>query len=117
MRFPIDATPYVMVYSAIVFLCPWLIFTSYLLRELQVLRKHKLLRWLINTREWQSIQEFRKTNAESQYLYGKVKTWMKITLTFWIAGFVILGATLYLMDANDLLINHSKGIYGPDDRK
>lgn len=42
---------------------------------------------------------------------------MKITATFWLAGFVIIGATRYFVDANDLLINHSKGVYGPDDRK
>ncbi|MFQ5846553.1 MAG: hypothetical protein ACE5IQ_02645 [Candidatus Methylomirabilales bacterium] len=117
MNFPIDVTPYVMVYAAVVFLCPWLILASYLLRELRVLRKHGLLGLTTNAEVWNEIQSFRKTNPESKYLYGKVKQWMKITLTFWVTGFVILCAALYLLDANDLLINHSKGIYGRDECK
>jgi len=110
--FPIDLEPFILIYVFIVFLCPWAVFGSYLLRELQFLRKNDMIDWFSVTMEqWNKVNEFRRTNPESRYLYEKVKRWMLITLLCWVFGFAILAVTIGVMSANDLLIDHTKGIY------
>lgn len=103
--FPIDPTPYVVIYAVIVFLCPWAIYTSYLIRELRVLRRNDVIDWFsITGEQWQKIKEFRKTNPESRYLYGKAKQWMRLTFICWVLGFTILAITLVVLSANGLLL-------------
>lgn len=112
--FPLDPTPFVFAYVIAVFIFPWAVFCSYLIREWNYLKQKKVVGWLwVHPRQWSKIWEFRNTDPRSKYLFGKVKQWMFITFVAWVVGFVILGVTLYLLDANDLLINHSKGIYDP----
>ena len=60
---------------------------------------------------WKEVKAFRKENTKSKYLYGKVKRWFVITILSWVLGFIVLGITLFTLEQNNLLINHSKGIY------
>ncbi len=111
--FPINPTPYIFAYFVIVFLCPWFRFAVCFFSDLRYLRKSNELKLdefnFIKRRK--RIKKFRKENEQARKSYSKVKKWFVITLISWILGFVVLGVVLLILEQNDLLINHSKGIY------
>lgn len=94
--FPIDPTPIIIPYAIIVFLFPWLVFVYFCLR-----------RWGIISNKF---PRFDKTTDSDSI--GKIQIkWMLITFLCWFLGFALMAGTLFLLEENNLLINHSKGIY------
>jgi len=116
INFPIDPTPFVIPYAIIVFLCPWIIYGAYLIRSMMLFAREGLYRQHLFNRT-EARNEIRKTNPEIDHIYKKAIRWLIITLGMWIIGFTVLGTTLYLMEENNLLINHSKGLYAPNETK
>ncbi len=109
--FPVNPSPYILVYIILVFFCPWCIYGTYVIREIHFLRKHKVFIPFNIITTWKEVKKFRNKNAKSKYLYSKVKKWFVITIILWVLGFIVLGITLFTLEQNNLLINHSKGIY------
>lgn len=117
IEFPIDPTPFVIPYAIVVFLCPWIVYGSFILRELALISKSGIYKQHLGLKRYAVIREFRKNNPQANYLHRKAIRWGITTGIMWITGFIILGTTLYLMEENDLLINHSKGLYAPSENK
>ena len=114
--FPIDPTPYVNVYAVIVFLCPWLIFASWVVRHTLFIRRVRpSWFWWFGFAQWKEYAKFREQNPEAMAIWRGAMRWLMITAICWAIGLVVLAGTLFFMDRNDLLINHSKGIYGRDE--
>ena len=111
--FPIDPTPYVMLYIFVVFCCPWFIFSVSLTHELLYLRKNTSLGWsLLNTPSvMRAASMYRKNDPVAERLHNRVIRSLIFVATCWVVGLMILFLTLYFMETNNLLINHSKGIY------
>jgi len=111
--FPINPTPFVLVYAFIVFFCPWCIYIICLIRELRFLINNDIIHFfnLDFFKMWRITKQFRKNNPEAKYFYRKVKIWFVITLVSWLIGFFLLAITLYILECNNLLVNHSKGMY------
>ena len=117
IEFPIDPTPFVIPYAIIIFLLPWIICASFMIRNMAFLSKKGLLNWGLDFEKQKLAREFMKSDPQARSLYKQLKRWMIITIALWVGGFAVLGTTLYLMEENDLLINHSKGLYGPNENK
>ncbi len=107
----INIDAYVLVYSILVFFCPWCVFIIYVICELRFLSKNNVyVSFDLNPiRALQKVSKFRKENEKSKFLYGKVKKWLIIMLISWVIGFMILVITFFILDKNNLLINHSSG--------
>lgn len=90
MKFPIDPTPYVILYVFIFFILPFSV-----LSKNQIKYVYKLY-----------------FSERDEVLEKIVKKWFFITLISWVIGFFLLGLVLFILESNNLLINHSKGLYG-----
>lgn len=95
--FPIDPTPFMYIFAVVVFLLPWLIYMYHIFQHtkksgIKFIEEGFWVSWKV---------PLTKSN----------KKWFLITLICWVLGFALLGLTLYFLDQNNLLINHSKGIY------
>ncbi len=109
---PINPTPYVLIFIILVFLCPWSVLCTYVIYDVRILSKNNVFSFDLNPiRALRKVSKFREKNDKSKYLNEKVKKWLIITLISWVIGFLCLGITLFLLEKNNLLINHSKGIY------
>ncbi len=114
---PIDPAPFVIPYIVIVFLFPWIICAISMIRNVVYLAQNGLLYWGLNSEKYKLARQFIRTDPQAHGLYKQLKRWILITAVLWIGGFIILGATLYLMEEHNMLINHSKGLYGPNESK
>ena len=92
---PIDPTPYVAVYGVLVFLAPWLIFGSYIIRSLVYARGKgiSLFSWTGGA----EIRALRQTDSYAAFLHRRSLRWLVITLAMWIVGFALLGLTLFFL--------------------
>jgi hypothetical protein len=119
IQFPLDPTPYMIPYVIIVFLAPWMISASYIIRELRLAYRSGVLGELMvlppsafRARR-DIITRFFKTNTEVADLHKRLVRWCIVTIAAWVFGFLLLGAALFWMDQNDFMINHSMGLHGP----
>jgi hypothetical protein len=115
--FPIDPTPFIIPYAVVFFLLPWLIYVVLLFSNSFDLikkseKKYKLFIPFLSLKEANNIY---KSNSDSLKKYKKLKKWLLICVISWIAGFFLLALILFIMESNNLLINHSKGLYGPNE--
>jgi len=97
---PIDPTPYVAVYGVLVFLVPWLIFGSYIVRGLVYAHGQgiSLFSWTGGA----EIRALRRTDSYSAFFHRQSLRWLVITLALWVVGLVLLGLALLFL--------HRKGI-------
>ena len=103
---PIDPTPYVIPYAIVVFLCPWIVYASIIVRHCWLLKKNNISsNFLFEKSDDRAKRiEFLRTNQESLNLRRKAVRWMVIVLLCWIIGFAFLAGTLLVLGINDMLI-------------
>jgi len=97
---PIDPSPYLVVYGVLVFLVPWLIYGSFIVRALLYARSRGISLWSPAARE--KMQELRRTDSHAALLHQRTLRWFIITLAAWLVGFAVMCLTL--------LILHKRGI-------
>jgi hypothetical protein len=121
IQFPMDPTPFVIPYGIVVFALPWFITAVYALREMRLLyqagvmeQANKLSPFAFRERRALHLR-FLQQNPVAALIHRRAIRWGVATLTAWVVGFALLGATLFWMDRHDLLIDHSRGLYGPDE--
>jgi hypothetical protein len=92
---PTDPTLYVAVYGLLVFLLPWSIFGSYVMRSLMYARNHDIgvFSWIAS----QKMRRLRQRDNYAAFLHQEVRRWLFITLVMWIVGSAVLAAALYLL--------------------
>ena len=92
---PIDPTPFVAIYAALVFLVPWLVLGSFIVRGLLHARNCgiPLLSWTASAQ----IRALRQTDARAAFLHQRSLRWLRITSVIWFAGFAVMCLTLYLL--------------------
>jgi hypothetical protein len=112
---PINPTPYVIIYILSVFVLPWAICGSFVIRGLA--RARQLGVNLFSGNAKTQILELQKTDQILSNLSKNTRKWFVIVFISWIMGFSILVFTLYKLESANLLINHSKGIYGAEETK
>ena len=95
--FPIDPTPYFLPYAVTVFLFPWLVYMLFTFKYFD-----KMINLVFRGRVWEAMKE---------PLSRSHKKWLFITISCWTLGFILLLVVLLYLDMNNLLVNHSKGIY------
>ncbi len=101
---PINPTQYVLIYAIVIFVLPWGVFITYLIRV--AFRSHQLGAVSFG---YSQINELAKKDPKLKTLYTKSKRWLIIVFTMWLFGSFLLILTLYLLDNNNLLVNHNKG--------
>ena len=96
----IDPSPFLVVYGVLVFLVPWLIFMSLIVRGLLYARKCgiPLLSWTASAQ----IRELRQTDSYAAFLHRRSLRWLMIVVATWLVGFAVMCLTLYLL--------HQRGI-------
>ena len=62
-------------------------------------------------KKYENLKEIRKSDPILEHKHYQTIRWLKITLTSWILGFIFLAVTLFILEKNNLLINHIKGIF------
>lgn len=97
---PIDLEPYLLVYGVLVFLAPWLIFGSFVVRGLLYARSKGIS--LFSLLASSEIRALRRTDNRAAFVHRQTFLWFVITLSMWIVGFLVRFLTLYLL--------HSRGI-------
>jgi len=92
---PIDVTPYVALYGVVVFLVPWLVFASYIVRGLVYARGKgiSLFSWTGGAQ----IRALRNGDSYAAFLHRRSLRWLLITLGMWVVGFAVMGTTLFLL--------------------
>jgi len=92
---PIDPTPYVAAYGVVVFLVPWLVYGSFIVRSLMYARSCgiSLLSWTASAQ----IRALRQTDSRAAFLHQRSLRWFVITLVTWLVGFAAMCLTLYLL--------------------
>ncbi len=116
IKFPINPTPFVIPYAIIVFVIPWLITAFYFIKFIALAIKNKQfaaigLSGISIKKIFEARKEFLTNNQEANVLNRKVIKLAISTIVIWVIGFISLGVTLFILESNNLLINHSKGIY------
>lgn len=110
--FPIDPTPYLLVYTFLVFLLPWAVFVFWIGKQwIYLIKTHPEFAVILSFKQFRELRKLREFDASLMYMYSKTIRWIKITGLCWVTGFAILAITLFLLDKNGLLINYTKGIY------
>jgi len=97
----IDPEPYVEAYAAIVFLLPWLVFMSFVIRRL--LHAKKLGVSLLTGDASVRIRALRGSDQHAAYLYQRSRQWLIATLVAWVVGFIVLGGSLFLLHRGGVL--------------
>jgi len=92
---PIDPSPYLVAYGVLVFLVPWLIYGSFIVRGLLYARSTGIS--LFSTASSARIRELRRTDSRAAFLHQRTVRWFFITLAMWFVGFAVMGLTLYLL--------------------
>jgi hypothetical protein len=98
---PIDPTPFVAVYVVIVFVIPWLIYASYILRTLHYARRSSI--HLLSFNASAQIRTLRQVDPYAADLHRRTLKWLVIVLSIWIVGFAVLVLTLYLLHKNGII--------------
>lgn len=84
-------------FSVIVFFAPWGIGFYYAILNVEPYVANP--GWsMFHPLAWRKFRDVRKIDPHANYLHGKVKKWMLITLISWIAGFIAMGAVIYFFD-------------------
>jgi hypothetical protein len=97
---PIDPSPYVAIYGVIVFLVPWLIYSSFIVRSLLYARSKGIS--LFSPTASAQMRALVLSDNYAAFLKRRTWRWFFITLTIWFVGFVVMCLTLYLL--------HKRGI-------
>jgi hypothetical protein len=92
---PINPSPYFVIYGVLMFLLPWLIFASFIVRGLLYARSRGIS--LFSTTASAQIRELRRTDSRAAFLHQRTFRWLIITLVMWLIGFAVMGLTLYLL--------------------
>ncbi len=92
---PIDPSPYLVIYGVLVFLAPWLIYGSYIVRGLMYARSKGI--FLFSWTGGAQIRALRQTDSHAAFLHQRSLRWFIITLVMWLVGFAVMGLTLYLL--------------------
>ncbi len=117
--FPLDPTPFVIPYAILVFVVPFIVFLYYNLQKfIFVCKEEDSPFWIFYSlkEKLRIVRELTQKNPEYKIISRKVEKMLVVTLFCWILGFTILCTTVFLMDQNNLLINHSKGLYGSSEK-
>ena len=117
--FPIDPTPFIIPYAVIFFLLPFLIYAYHSIAEISLVvkksdQKYKFVIPFVSLLETMKI---RRNDEEVGKKFKKAIKWLIICTITWLVGFFLLAAILIIMNSNDLLIDHSRGLYGPNEVK
>lgn len=98
----IDPSPYLVVYGVLVFLVPWLILGSFIVRGLLYARRCgiSLLSWTASAQ----IRELRQTDSYASFLHRRSLRWLIIVATTWFVGFAAMGLTLYLLHQRGIIV-------------
>lgn len=121
IRFPIDPTPYVILYAIVVFVLPWIITLYYVLRANAYIHNNPQLPGYINYNgisiiaRLKAVRTLCKASPVIAHLNSRVIRWATVTIAAWLIGFAMLGGTLWHLNNHDLLIDHSRGLYGPNE--
>lgn len=89
----IDPDPVLVVYGVVVFLLPWLVYGSYIVRGLMYARSRGI--GLFSWQSAASLRVLRQTDSRAAFLYQQAKRWFVITLIMWVGGFTLMGVALY----------------------
>jgi uncharacterized membrane protein (DUF485 family) len=92
---PIDPSPYLVIYGVLVFLAPWLIYGSFIVRALVYAQRKGIL--LFSWSDSSQMRMLRQTDSYAAFLHQRTRRWFIITLTMWFVGFAVMGLTLYLL--------------------
>ena len=98
---PIDPSPYVAAYGVLVFLVPWLIYASFIVRSLLYARRRGVS--LFSHTASAEMRALVLSDRHAAFLKRRAWRWFFITLTMWFAGFAVLGLTLYLLHRRGLV--------------
>jgi len=91
----IDPNSYLLVYGVLVFLLPWLIFGSFVVRGLLYARNTGIS--LFSFAVSSQIRELRRTDSRAAFLHQRTLRWLIITISIWVIGFAVLCLLLYLL--------------------
>lgn len=97
---PIAPSPYLVVYGVLVFLVPWLIYGSFLVRAMLYARSRGISLWSFTARE--EMRELRRTDSHAALLHRQSFRCFFITVAMWFGGFAVMCLTLLLL--------HKRGI-------
>jgi hypothetical protein len=98
---PIDPTPFVAVYVVIVFVIPWLVYASYILRKLHYAQRSGI--HLLSFNASAQIRALRQIDPYAAELHRRTFKWLVIVLSIWIVGFAVLVLTLYLLHKDGIV--------------
>jgi hypothetical protein len=98
---PTDPTPFVVIYVALVFVPPWVICGSFVVRSLVYAHRRGIS--LFSSTAPGQIRMLRQTDDRAALLDRCSRRWMVITLAAWVAGFVGLCLTLYLLHRSGIV--------------
>lgn len=116
-----DPTPYVIPYAIVVFVLPWVISLYYVIRLKAFIHKNPQLpgykdyNGISNVARHKAGRTLCKASPVIAHLYSRVIRWAIVTISSWVIGFALLGVTLWQLNNHDLLIDHSRGLYGPNE--
>ncbi len=91
----IDPTPFVAAYVVLVFLVPWLIYGSFIVRGLVYARSRGIS--LFSRTASAQIRALRQSDARAAFLHRRSLRWFVITVSLWLIGFSVMCLTLYLL--------------------
>ena len=83
-----------------VFLVPWLILSSFIVRNMLYARSKGIP--LLSIDASAQIRELRQSDQRAAFLHQRIKRWFYITFAMWLIGFVVMCLTLFLL--------HQRGI-------
>ena len=92
---PIDPSPYVAIYGVLVFVVPWLICGSFVVRSLLCARSRGIS--LFSRTASAEMRALFQTDSRAAFLKHRAWRWFFVTLTMWCVGFAVLCLALYLL--------------------
>jgi hypothetical protein len=98
---PIDPTPFVALYVVLVFVPPWVIYGSFVVRSLVYARSRGIS--LFSATASAQIRLLRQTDSRAALLHRCSWRWLVITLAAWVAGFAGLCLTLYVLHRSGIV--------------
>ena len=98
---PIDPDPYLIVYGVLVFLAPWLIYGSFIVRGLLYARSRGIP--LFSPTAGAKIRELRRTDSRAASVHQRSFRWFLITVAMWLVGFAVMGLALFLLHEHGIV--------------
>lgn len=83
------------VYVVLVFLAPWLIYGSFIVRGLMYARSRGIS--LFSSTASEQIRALRQSDSRAAFLHRRSLRWLVITVCMWLVGFSAMCLTLYLL--------------------